>query len=288
VPAIVDGSFLVVLAIIVWWTMIATRQFQLAPVAILISLYAYANVLFHLLPGFNDLPRRFGLAVIMVLLAFIGGRVTPNFTQEYVDREGLKEKPAPFSGFDALALMIVAVAALTWTAEPRSTVTGGLLAVSGLVHLIRLARWRGWVTWREPLVVILHIGYGWLVLALLVLGGEILGSGLVQPETIHIVTAGAVGAMTLGIMTRATLGHTGRPVKASAMTVLIFALVNMGALFRTFGVSSGMSLGLSYGLALNLAAVCWSAAYLLYAVFYGSFLLNPDLDEEKPSVSPAR
>jgi uncharacterized protein involved in response to NO len=147
--------------------------------------------------------------------------------------------------------------------------------VAGLANLGRLVRWHGWLTWREPLVLILHVGYGWFALSLLILGGAILEIGLPKEDAMHAFTSGAVGAMTLAVMTRASLGHTGRPRHAGPMTVFIYILVNVGAVLRVFGPMTG----LPTNLVLGLAAGSWSGAYLLFAMVYGPFLLRASLDE---------
>ena len=91
-----------------------------------------------------------------------------------------------------------------------------------------------------------------------------------------MLTTGAVGSMTLAIMTRASLGHTGRPRHAGPMTVMIYVLVNLGAILRVFGPATD----LSTSLVLSLSAIVWSSAYVLLAIVYGPFLLRPSLDEE--------
>jgi uncharacterized protein involved in response to NO len=278
VSAVVDGAFLVVVAGMVWQTMAASKFWGLAPMGTMISLYAGANILFHVLAlrgAETDLPERMALAVVMLLLAFIGGRVTPNFTRNFVVQERMTERPAPFSRFDVMSLVLMAVAAVAWIVQPQAAGTGWALVAAGAVHLVRLLRWRGWVTWPEPLVLILHVGYGWLVLALLALGGAILEFGLKATDAVHVLTTGAVGAMTLGVMTRASLGHTGRPLHANALTVAIYVLVNLGAMVRVFGTATGLPAELMLGL----AAAGWSGAYFLFAVLYGPFLVRPSIDE---------
>lgn len=278
VSAIVDAAFLVAVAGLVWREIATAKSWFHAPMGVLISLYAGANLLFHVLAlsgGATDLPERMALALVMVLLALIGGRVTPNFTGELMAQLGLSQQPAPFSRFDGLSVVLVAIAAAVWVVLPQALVTGWIMVATGLINLGRLSRWHGWVTWQEPLVLILHLGYGWLVMALLVLGCSILGFGPQKENAIHALTAGAVGVMTLGVMTRASLGHTGRPKHASPLTVFIYTLVTLGALLRVFGPASGLPTNLILGL----AAISWSGAYLLFAMVYGPFLLRPSLDE---------
>jgi uncharacterized protein involved in response to NO len=279
VSAIIDGAFLVVVAGMVWREIAAGQAWNRLPMGFLISLYALANILFHVLflrGEATDLPERIALALVMVLLALIGGRITPSFTHDFLAEQGMTEQPAPFSRIDGLSIILVGVAAVAWIVHPEAVATGWMLVAAGFAHLIRLLRWYGWVTWREPLVLILHVGYGWLVMSLLILGGGIIGLGMPTEDAVHALTTGAVGVMTLAVMSRASLGHTGRPKHAGIMTVLIYIMVNLGAILRLFGPTTEFS----KIPILSLAAVCWSGAYILFAVVYGPMLLSPSLEEQ--------
>jgi len=278
VSAIVDVGFLVAVAGLVWREIATTKSWDRAPMGVLVSLLAGANILFHVLNlsgTETDLPERMALAMVMMLLALIGGRVTPNFTGEFLTESGRAERPASFSRYDGLSIALVGFAVLSWIVQPHSMATGWIFVAAGLANLGRLARWYGWATWREPLVLILHFGYGWFALSLLILGGSILGVGLPKEDAVHAFTSGAVGAMTLAVMTRASLGHTGRPRHAGPLTVLIYILVNLGAVLRVFGPMTDIPTNFVLGV----AAVSWSGAYLLFAMFYGPFLLRQSLDE---------
>jgi len=278
VSAIVDGGFLVAVAGLVWREIIASKSWDRAPMGVLVSLLAGANILFHVLSlsgAETDRPERMALAMVMMLLALIGGRLIPNFTSELLANSGKVERPASFSRYDGLSIALVGFAVLSWIVQPFSMVTGWLFALAGLANLGRLVRWYGWAIWREPLVLILHFGYGWFALSLLILGGSILGIGLPKEDAVHAFTSGAVGAMTLAVMTRASLGHTGRPRHAGPLTVLIYMLVNLGAVLRVFGPMTD----LPAIVVLAVAAGSWSGAYLLFALVYGPFILRPSLDE---------
>ena len=276
--ACVDAAFLITVAGLVWREIAVAKSWSHAPIGGLISLIAGANIFFHVraLSGAEmDLPARMALGLVMVLLALIGGRIIPNFTRDFLDGQGMTEQPAPFSSFDGLSVVLVGVGAVAWIVQPQAMVTGWILLGAGVVNFGRLLRWYGWVTWREPLVLTLHLGYGWLSLSLLLLGGATLGWGLESADAVHAFTTGSVGVMTLAVMTRASLGHTGRPKHAGPLTVCIYILVNVGALLRVFGPS----VDLSINFVLGFAAVSWSGAYLLFALVYGPFLLRPSLDE---------
>lgn len=277
----VDGAFLVILAAYVWREVIAARSWDRAPIGVLVSFFAGANILFHLsaLQGRpTDFPERLALSVMTLMLTVIGGRLTPTFTREFFINEKIPRPPEVFSRVDRVAIVLVLLAAIGWIAQPESQSTGVMLIVSGVASLVRLMRWRGWLTWQEPLVLILHVGYGWVGLFLLILGGSILGSGLSIANAVHVLTSGAMGTMTLAVMTRASLGHTGRPRHADRITVAMYLLVNAGAWLRIFAPNVETPTVLTHTM-LGLSALGWSGAYLLFAFHYGPYLIRPSLDE---------
>jgi uncharacterized protein involved in response to NO len=280
IAAIIDAGFLVAVAALVWRELAAAKMWNRLPIGALITLYAGANILFHVLAlrGLpTDVAERVALSVILLLLTVIGGRVTPAFTGEYLKELRITTPPASFSRVDGLSMLLVLIACLAWNLQPEGQTAGALLVAAGVANLVRLWRWRGWMAWREPLVFILTVGYGWVALSLLALGGSILGM-LPLANSVHVLTTGAVGTMTLAIMSRASLGHTGRPRHADLATVAIYALVNLGAILRVLAPASDAPTAMTH-LLLGLATVGWSGAYLLFAVVYGPMLVRPGLDE---------
>ena len=150
---------------------------------------------------------------------------------------------------------------------------GVLLLIAAALNLVRLARWRGVVTHEEPLLLILHIGYLWLVVGVALLGLSLLSNAIPSAAAVHALTAGAMGTMTLAVMTRATLGHTGRVLRADKVTVLIYALVNASALLRigaSWAADGQMDL-------YEVAALAWVGAFTLFVAEYGPMLLAPRL-----------
>lgn len=279
--AVIDGVFLVLLAAYVWREIIAAGCWDRAPIGVLISFYACANILFHLsaLRGMpTDFSERLALSVMTLLLTIIGGRLTPTFTREFLAERNLSRLPEIFTTVDAATIVLVLMAAIAWIAQPESVWAGTMLLVAGVASVARLLRWGGWRTWKEPLVLILHVGYGWVGLFLIALGAAILGIGLSIENAVHLLTTGAMGAMTLAVMTRASLGHTGRPRHADRLTVMIYLLVNVGALLRIFSPNPDTLTTLTHAM-LGLSALCWSGAYLLFALHYGRYLVRPSLDE---------
>ncbi len=277
---VLDGAFLIILAGIVWWEIVGGRVWERIPIGLVMSLYATANIAWHaclLNQVATDVAERMGLTLIMVLLALIGGRVTPGFTEDFLEERGWSQRPAQFSWFDGLCIFLILLGGTCWIIQPENVLTGWGLLIAGLVNTIRLFRWHGWLTWSEPLVLVLHLGYGWLAVALLILGSARLGVGVTPEDAVHALTTGAVGVMTLAVMTRASLGHTGRVKHAGPWTVLIYLLANVGALIRVFGASAQIPESITF----MLAASCWSGAYLLFAIGYGPMLFHASLEEEE-------
>jgi uncharacterized protein involved in response to NO len=154
-------------------------------------------------------------------------------------------------------------------------VTPWAALAAGIAVALRLSRWRGLYTVPEPLLLILHVGYGWLALGLLLLGLNGLTDMLPATTALHALTVGAVGTMTLAVMTRASLGHTGRPLSAGPVTKTIYGLITVAALLRTLSPLAGDRIDI----ALWLAGAAWSCAFGLFAVFYGLVLMRPRVRE---------
>jgi uncharacterized protein involved in response to NO len=272
--AAVDSAFLAAFAAVIWREVLAGRNWRNLPVCALVTLFAAANIGFHLRgvsPALADLCERIALAAPATLITLIGGRIIPSFTRNWLAQRKPALEPAPFGLFDKVVLVETGAALIAWTVWPTELATGVLLALAGLANLARLARWRGLATGREALVWIMHAGYAWLGVGLVGLGLSILAPAFVpRSAAFHALTAGAFGVMTLAVMTRASLGHTGRPRTADRKTQAIYLAVNGAALAR---VLAGLLLTQQPWL-LGLSAVLWSCAFLGFALAYGPLLLK--------------
>ncbi|CUS36633.1 NnrS family protein [Candidatus Nitrospira nitrificans] len=279
--AVVDGAFLVLLATYIWREIVIAGSWDRTPIGILVGLYACANMFFHeaaLRGAPTDFPERFALSVMTLMLTIIGGRLTPTFTREFLADRNIAKLPAVFSPVDGVAIVSVLVGVIAWVLQPESAWAGVMLMVAGMASVARLVRWGGWRTWREPLVLVLHVGYLWVGLYLLALGASILGFGFTTANAVHVLTTGAMGTMTLAVMTRASLGHTGRPRHAGRLTVAMYVLINVGALLRILAPNPDVPTALTHAM-LGLSALGWGGAYLLFALHYGRYLIRPSLDE---------
>lgn len=271
--AVIDASFLLVFAAVIWREVIEGRNWRNLPVCGLVTALAVGNILFHLdtalwQSGFGE---RLALSAICVLIALIGGRITPSFTRNWMRARSIAPEPAAFSRVDQAALALTAVAALGWAVAPLSVATGSLLVAAGVANLVRVARWRGWLAAREPLVWILHVGYGWLGVSLVLLGAALLEPSFPLTAGVHALTAGAAGVMTLAVMTRASRGHTGRELAADRATTFIYLAANAAALLRVAAPFAG-----EHQPALLVAsAALWSLAFGGFVAAYGRMLTTP-------------
>ena len=207
-----------------------------------------------------------------MLISLVGGRIVPGFTRNWLAKARPKGRlPAQADKADRAALILTVAGLATWVAIPDSEFTPFFALLAGLAVASRLSRWCGLGTLREPLVFILHLGYGWLALGLLLLGLNGLHPVLPVTAALHALTAGAIGTMTLAVMTRATLGHTGRPLTAGPGTVAIYVLVTLAAVLRI-----GAPLAGSNALVLTwVAGAAWSGAFALFTLLYGRLLMGP-------------
>lgn len=271
----VDSAFLFVFAAVVGREIMAGRNIRNLPVLLLLTVLGGANALSHLRDFDADwalLGERIGIAVVATLVALIGGRIVPSFTRNWMAKRRLKPEPASPNRVDAVTVAFGAAALIAWAVSPTLYAAGLALTLAGALHFVRLARWRGWRTYDEPLVLVLHVGYLWLALALLLIGLAIVTPSVVPAASgLHALTAGAFGVMTLAVMTRASLGHTGQPLAATPRISAIYILANLGALVRV----TGPFLPEHYITLMTLSAVLWSAAFVWFAIVYAPLLLQP-------------
>ena len=216
--------------------------------------------------------NRVGIATLLMLITLIGGRIVPSFTRNWLAKAlPGAALPAPFDTFDRIVMALTALALVVWVVWPDGPVAAPIEIAAGVALAARLARWRGGGTWRDPLVLVLHLGYGWLALGFILLGVSDYIAWLPPTAALHALTAGAIGTMTLAVMTRASLGHTGSALIAGRGTVAIYALVTVAALLRLLAPLGGSA----YLELLGLAGVAWAGAFGLFVVFYGPALMRP-------------
>jgi uncharacterized protein involved in response to NO len=199
----------------------------------------------------------------------VGGRVVPSFTHNWLVRNNSGRLPRTFSRFDVFTIGCSVLALAIWIVSPQLAAAGLGLMIAGVLQAIRLARWAGDRTLADRLVFVLHVGYAFVPLGFLLLGAAILWpSKWPASAGIHAWTAGAIGLMTLAMMTRVSLGHTGQKLAASAATQLIYFCVLVAVLARIAAAFAPSSL------LLHIAASAWILAFGGFAGIFGPLLLG--------------
>jgi uncharacterized protein involved in response to NO len=243
----------------------------LAPVIVL----AIANLLMHLQSLGVAIPIglgwRLGVAAVIVLISVIGGRIVPAFTRNWLMTRGSPDLPSPAGILDRVALGTLHVGMIGWAFLPDWPPMGIVLLAAAGLNAARLVRWRGVATLPEPMLLVLHVGLLWLVAGVALLGLSLLTNSVPPAAAVHALTAGAMGTMTLAVMTRAILGHTGRALHADAPTITLFALVSTAAVLR---MAAAWAIEAQADL-IEFAGLAWIGAFALFLGKYGPMLVAP-------------
>jgi uncharacterized protein involved in response to NO len=269
----IDAAFLALLAGAAAREIIAGRKLSNLPVVALISLFGADNIAFHIeahVDGLADYSTRLAVALVIALISLIGGRIVPSFTRNWLARQQPGRMPSPFGRLDAAIVAISLLSLAAWIVAPTSRITGVMLLFAGGLHAIRLGRWTGYRTVRDRLVLILHLAYAFVPLGYILAG---LAAFDILPSSagIHAWTGGAIGAMTLAVMTRAALGHTGQALQASIGTQCLYAAVIAAALTR---ICASIDIEHMHVL-LTAAGIGWTTAFFGFALLYGPTLCSP-------------
>jgi uncharacterized protein involved in response to NO len=272
--AVVNAAFPVALAVAIGIPLVRARNTRnYFFVGLLLLLSALVLALHLALLGAIEVPPQLGLRlaldVVLFVMAVMGGRVIPMFTNNGVPGAGATRH----SLVEKLALGSILLLFVADAFQPQPAIAGAIALIAAGAHGVRLFLWRSWRTLSTPLVWILHAAYAWIVAHLLLRG--LSGLGLpVEPFAVHALTVGAIGGLTLGMMTRTARGHTGRPLTADHFEIAMFGLVQIAAAVRVFG---GM-VPPAYLASVQLSGLFWAAAFGLYAVRYWPVLTRPRLD----------
>lgn len=277
VVAVLDLSFLVVLAVWLLREIVVGKNWRnLIMVGVLVVLIV-GGAVFHLeaaqgVFAAGGYGLRIALGAGLMMISVIGGRIVPSFTRNWLVKAGHEARPTPpMAVFDKVVLLVTAFGLLSWVAMPDGTLTGVVLISVGLLQMARLARWQGHHTLAEPIVAVLHVGYLFVPLGALALGASVFAPDFVGAASAqHIWMAGAIGLMTLAVMTRATLGHTGQAIKAGIGTVVIYGSLICAVLTR---ISATLWPDISMFL-YGVSATFWCTAFLGFCLLYGPDLLR--------------
>jgi uncharacterized protein involved in response to NO len=271
--AVIDVAFLVLVASVTAREIIAGHNWRNLKLVGILSLLAAGNLAFHVEAHFRgnaDYATRAGISVVLILIMVMGGRLIPSFTHSWLARKKPGRLPTPFGRFDLICMVFSAAGLALWLIDPFGTLTGVTLIACGILNLARLARWAGDRTVAERLVLVLHLGYAFVPIGFVLTGLAALGV-LTTSAGVHAWTVGAIGTMTLAVMTRASLGHTGHELTASASVQFMYAAIIVAAVARVCA-----SLHVEWNDALlHTAALAWAAAFIGFSVAFGPALFRP-------------
>jgi len=274
--ALVDVAFLPVLAVTLSVPLIRRRQKHNLVFLFVLAALTVANMMVHMqLLGLTTQSTAsrgtwFAVYLIVLLIATLGGRVIPFFTEKGIAGATTRQwKPVEILAFGSLIVLVV----LELTdAPPVTVILFAVLAAIG--HGIRLFGWYRKAVWTVPLLWALHLGYAWLVAGFLL--QALSAAGLVNPMlTIHAFTTGGIGTITLGMMARVSLGHTGRTLHVGTAMTRAFILVSLAGLARVLLPIIGPDYTRVW---IVLAGIFWSGAFAIFVMLYARILIQPRVD----------
>lgn len=266
--AAVDLAFPLVLAIAIARELIAANSLRNLRVLMLLVIFMGANLFFHAevwINGVSDIGARLGLSAVLLMIMLIGGRIIPSFTRNWLAKRGEGRLPVPFNRYDGLTMGFSAITFMAWSFWQDQWFVPVMLFAAGGLNAVRLWRWAGTRTWAEPLVIVLHIAFAFVPLGFFAMGVSLLFPDVIgHASAFHLWTAGAIGMMTMAVMTRASLGHTGQEMRAGWRISLIYLALFASVLLRFLaGYGYGYD-GLIYS-----SALAWFLAYVGFALYYG-------------------
>ncbi|MCI4679652.1 NnrS family protein [Rhodoblastus acidophilus] len=271
--AAVDSAFLILFCAAMAREVVAGKNWRNMRVLAVVALYALANVAFHIeshVTGDAAYSRRFAVAALIALIMLVGGRIVPSFTHTFLQRRGADRLPKSFGRFDAICMAFSALALVGWVGAPENRTVGVALIFAGLLNFVRLGRWAGDRTTGEALVLVLHLAFAFIPIGFVLSGLAAWLPGLSPSAGLHAWAVGGIGGMTLAVMTRASLGHTGRALHAGPGTKLLYTALALAALAR---IAAALAPEWSFVL-LHVAAFAWLAAFLGFAAIYGPALCS--------------
>lgn len=279
VVAALDLSFLPALAGFVLVPLVRARNRNSPLLAVLLTLWL-TNVAFYwgLTHGDSIFARHallVGIDIVLLLVTVIGGRIVPAFTSSALKQQGIGISLRAWRGMTPLAVGVMVVAVICDLFRPESVAAGAVALAAGVIQAVRLAQWRMLRTLRTPIVWVLHVAYLWLPVGLVLKGLALIFALALAAYYLHALTIGAAALMIMAVMTRASLGHTGRPLVVSRATAYAYGLLAAAAVVRVFGPAL---LPLAYVKIVVLAAALWAVAFGIYLLGYTPMLIAPRVD----------
>ena len=277
--AAVDLAFLPALALLLAPPLLRQRN-RNTPLLIVLGLLWLTNLMFHVALLHNNPPLALhalviGIDIVLVLVTVVGGRIVPAFTTSAFRQRGITDlvRSSPLLTVFAVAAMgLVTVGDVLWPDRP---IAGVIAGVAAAVQAVRLLQWGTIRTLRQPIVWVLHVGYAWLPVGLALKAVALLTGAAFAAFWIHALTIGALTTMIMAVMTRASLGHTGRSLQVDPLITVAYLLLSAAAAMRVFGLSP---FRLNYPVVIAWSAFFWTTAFAIFVGVYSPILWKPRVD----------
>ena len=254
------------------------RNYPIVFITVLLALFNFLYHssqmgLVHLSLGADRIALYLMIHLVLLLITVIAGRIVPSFSANWLKAHGQKRLPQTNALLDRLAILLTISTGLFAAFVPVSPVTGYLAFAAALVHGVRLIGWRGFATWSEPLLFVLHAAYLWLPLGYLLLGCAVFGWLIPPTVALHALTMGATGFMVLAVTTRVALAHTGRKLHAARLTVCAYWIMFLAIVLRVLSPFFG-----NYLAVVDLAAIGWMLVFSIFTWVYWPVLTGPRVE----------
>lgn len=276
----IDLAFFPAMLLVLAPPLVRARKFRNLPFVGILMLLFLANLCFHF--GANGMVaagEQIGLSIaidiVMILIVIIGGRIIPAFTKSGLARYGITVQLQDNRWIDVVSIASIVAMLLGDLAIPLSAANGAVALLAAVAQAIRLARWHGHRTLRDPLIWVLHLGYAWLVTGLLLKAIWLLAAAPFAEKWIHALTVGAFATIILAVMTRASLGHTGRALVARPNLTACYAFVTVSAMMRVFAPAVFPT---RYDTVVTISAIFWMGAFGIFLLIFVPILAKPRAD----------
>jgi len=279
--AAMDLAFWVFLLYLVFKTL-KGGAFRHVVFFVILGLLTGANGMVHLQHlGLSDdtmqAAHLLALDTYIVLIVVIGGRIVPSFTRNALRRDGDADPLPPRDWLDRSAMVLTLSLLIADLAAPGASIVGWTAIAAATANGVRLAGWKGWRILDQPILWIVHLGYLWLVVGLALKGYAVLSEDFSETTALHVLTVGAIGSMTLGIMTRAGLGHTGRSLQVPPAITVAYVILSLATIFRIAGPLWWPEY---YNTAMMAAGASWCLAFAIFTWVFWPILTRPRVGGE--------
>lgn len=269
--AAVDLAFLPALALALARPIVKSKNWRNLAFVVLLLLLFGANLLFHVGPlAWTSRATKLGVDIIVLVIVVMGGRVIPSFTAGAL---GVEVRKRPLLDWASLVAMAI-VTALELVPDAER-VAGVAAIVAGVLSAARMASWRSLATRKQPILWVLHVGYAWIAVGLVLQGLAVFIPQWMKTAPTHALTVGAIGLLILGMTSRVSMGHTGRMLVVPPSMATAYGLLSLAALVR---VAGPLVLPSAYLAELVLSGLLWAAAFGVFTVVYLPILTSPRVD----------